>query len=68
MLYLLDIFKSHKMKKIILSATAIIAFAFNGIAQVPDLMFENWGDAAPPFVTIVDYRVSHEPQAISHKS
>lgn len=42
------------MKKIILSAAAIIAFAFNGTAQAPDLMFENWGDAAPPFVTIDD--------------
>ena len=51
---MLDTFKSHKMKKILLSATAIIAFAFNGSAQAPDLMFENWGDAAPPFVTIDD--------------
>lgn len=54
MLYLLDIFKSYKMKKIILSVTAIIAFAFNGTAQAPDLMFENWADAVPPFVTIDD--------------
>ena len=43
MLYLLDTFKSHKMKKLILSAFAIIAFAFNGTAQVAsDLSFENW--------------------------
>lgn len=54
MLYLLDKFKSYKMKKIILSAFAFIAFAFNATAQAPDLMFENWGDAAPPFVTIDD--------------
>lgn len=44
MLYLLDTFKSHKMKKILLSAFAIIAFAFNGTAQAPDLMFENWAN------------------------
>lgn len=52
MLYLLDIFKSYKMKKIILSVTAIIAFAFNGTAQAPDLMFENWANV--PFSTIQD--------------
>lgn len=54
MLYLLDTFKTYKMKKIILSATAIIAFAFNGSAQAPDLMFETWGAAVPPFITIED--------------
>lgn len=42
------------MKKILLSITAIIAFAFSGLSQAPDLMFENWADAAPPFVTIDD--------------
>ncbi len=52
MLYLLDTFKPHKMKKIILSATAIIAFAFNGLAQAPDLMFENWANL--PFSTNQD--------------
>lgn len=51
---MLDTFKLYKMKKILLSATAIIAFAFNGVAQAPDLMFENWADAAPPFATIDD--------------
>ena len=30
------------MKKILLSATAIMALAFNSSAQVPDLMFESW--------------------------
>ena len=40
------------MKKIILSATAIFAFAFNSAAQ--DLMFETWSAAAPPFATILD--------------
>ena len=51
---MLDTFKTYKMKKIILSATAIIAFAFNGLAQAPDLMFESWGASAPPFATIQD--------------
>ncbi len=39
------------MKRIILSATAIFAFAFNGFAQAPDLMFENWANT--PFSTTV---------------
>jgi Secretion system C-terminal sorting domain len=51
-LYLLEIPKYFKMKKIILSATAIFAFAFNSSAQ--DLMFETWSAAAPPFATILD--------------
>ena len=49
---MLEISKYFKMKKIILSATAIFAFAFNSAAQ--DLMFETWSAAAPPFATILD--------------
>ncbi|MCX6294991.1 MAG: hypothetical protein NTX97_02810, partial [Bacteroidetes bacterium] len=42
------------MKKILFTATAMIAFVFNGLAQAPDLHFEIWGASAPPFATIQD--------------
>ncbi len=37
------------MKKIVLSASAIMSFAINSSAQAPDLMFENWTNI--PFST-----------------
>ena len=43
------------MKKILLSATAIIAFAFNGVAQTaPDFSFETWGPVYAPTFTMED--------------
>lgn len=43
------------MKKIILSATALFAFAFNGVAQVaPDFNFETWTQVYPPTFTMED--------------
>lgn len=50
---MLDTFKTYKMKKILLSATAIIAFAFNGLAQ-SDLNFENWTVVGLPGTTAED--------------
>jgi len=48
-------FKTYKMKKIILSATAIIAFAFNGLAQVaPDFSFEYWSAVTLPGTSAED--------------
>ncbi|CAN5520490.1 hypothetical protein BH10BAC1_BH10BAC1_17860 [soil metagenome] len=54
---MLDTYKSHKMKKILLSATAIMAFAFNGLAQVappPDFSFEAWTAVALPGTSAED--------------
>jgi len=52
---LLDTFKTYTMKKIILSATAIVAFAFNGVAQTPpDFSFETWSPVFAPTFTMED--------------
>jgi hypothetical protein len=42
------------MKKLVLAVSAMIAFSSGMFAQAPDLMFESWGPAAPPFATIQD--------------